>query len=113
MEDRENNKNIDDEWKRAIEEERQKEDSDGDANSMPVDFGIFLSGLMFDCLVALGEIENPITKKTDQNLKHAKYAIDILGLIKEKTDGNLTDEESEVLESMLYQLRTKYISKVK
>ncbi|MDD5422223.1 MAG: DUF1844 domain-containing protein [Candidatus Omnitrophota bacterium] len=74
-------------------------------------FGIFLSGLAMEAFIALGDIENPFTKKKDANLDHAKFIIDTLGMLKEKTKNNLSKEEEEALDTFLCDLRLKYVNK--
>jgi len=59
--------------------------------------------------VALGEIPNPVTKKTEKNVTQAKFAIDLLQILDEKTKGNRTAEEDKFLEDCLYQLRLVYL----
>ncbi|MDD5568762.1 MAG: DUF1844 domain-containing protein, partial [Candidatus Omnitrophica bacterium] len=59
------------------------------------------------------QIPNPATQKTEEDLPQAKFIIDTLGMLQEKTKGNLDKEEAELLESLLYELRTVYLSKDK
>ena len=84
---------------------------DGPAADIPVNFSFFISGLMMEALVALGEIEHPITKKKDVNTQHAKMMIDTLDMIKEKTKNNLSKEESGMLDAILYEARMRFLSK--
>ncbi len=63
-------------------------------------------------LQQLGKLINPLTGKTEQNLEQAKFSIDILGMIEEKTKGNLTSEEQRYLEGVLSQLRLNYVEEV-
>jgi hypothetical protein len=62
-------------------------------------------------LVALGEIENPMTKKKDENLEAARQNIDILEILLEKTKGNLSENESNLLSGVLFETRMKFVSK--
>lgn len=78
-----------------------------------MDFSLFVSSLGMQALMGLGEITNPLTKKKEVNLDQAKQTIDILSMLKGKTEGNLTDEESEILDNLLYELRMKYVDKSK
>lgn len=73
------------------------------------DFTVFITGLSMQALVSLGEIPNPLNNKKEKNLDHAKYMIDTLGMIKEKTKGNLTSDEEKILDNILYELRMKYL----
>ncbi|KPJ62509.1 MAG: hypothetical protein AMS15_03645 [Planctomycetes bacterium DG_23] len=72
-------------------------------------FALFLSGLATEALIYLGEVENPLTKKKEKNLQRAKYSIDLLNIIEEKTKGNLSDQEKALLEQLLYDLRMRFV----
>ncbi|MCZ6786290.1 MAG: DUF1844 domain-containing protein [Planctomycetota bacterium] len=61
--------------------------------------------------VALGQIENPATHEKETDLPQAKFAIDILQVLKEKTKDNCTSEEGKYMDDCLYQLRMVYIDK--
>ena len=74
-----------------------------------VSFATFVYSLSTSALVHLGEIPEPITEKMDKNLPLAKQTIDILGILQEKTTGNLTQEEENLLNSFLYDLRMRYV----
>ncbi|MFN7170944.1 MAG: DUF1844 domain-containing protein, partial [Candidatus Omnitrophota bacterium] len=102
-------KKIDQAWKEQVEKE--KRDSSGDKAQREVDFKIFLSSLGIEAMIALGEIENPLTQKKEIDLNQAKYLIDLLGIIKEKTKNNLDKEEERFLDNLLYELRTIYLRK--
>lgn len=75
------------------------------------DFGFFLSSLSMQALVALGEVPHPTTNLAAENLEQARYFIDLLGMLQEKTKGNLSKEEESLLEGVLYELRMKYVSR--
>ena len=74
-------------------------------------FDVFLSGLAMEALIALGDMAHPATRKQAANLPHAKYLIDLLGVIEEKTKGNLSADEDKLLTDALYQLRMRYLTK--
>lgn len=78
---------------------------------MEPNFNLFVSGLSMQTLIFLGEIDNPITHKKEENLDQAKYIIDTLVMLKEKTKGNLTANEANLLDNVLYELRVKYTAK--
>jgi hypothetical protein len=59
--------------------------------------------------VSLGNIPNPQTNQPAQNLPVAKQMIDILGMLKGKTKGNLTEDEQLLLDSALFNLRMQYV----
>ena len=58
----------------------------------------------------LGEIPNPFSRETEIDLEGARQVIDLLQSLRLKTRGNLTPEETELLDSLLYDLRTKFVS---
>lgn len=65
--------------------------------------------LATSAMVNLGAVPDPISKKTMTNLEMAKHNIDTLGILQKKTSGNLTDEESKLLDDILYDLRMRYV----
>ena len=60
----------------------------------------------------MGKVMNPATQKVERNLAQAKDAIDILGMLDEKTRGNLNDNEKQLLEHALFELRMNYVDEV-
>jgi hypothetical protein len=72
-------------------------------------FTQFVSGLTAQALMALGEAENPITKNQEIDLPQAKYLIDVIALIKDKTQGNLSEQEQEALNQILTDLRLRFV----
>jgi hypothetical protein len=82
-----------------------------DAAAFPdIDFGTFIMSLASSALVHLGEIAHPEGREHEANLPLAKQTIDILGMLQEKTRGNLLKEEAELLEHLLLDLRLKYVA---
>lgn len=75
----------------------------------PVTFATFVLGLSTQALLHLGEIENPMTGRVERDLVAAKQVIDILGILHEKTRNNLDASEERLLDSMLYDLRMRYV----
>ncbi len=76
-------------------------------------FSFFTSSLVTQALISLGEVDNPFSKKREQNLDQAKFTIDTLQIIKEKTVGNLSGNEAKLLDTALYDLRMRYVEKSK
>lgn len=68
----------------------------------------FLSGMAAQALIHLGRMSHPVTGKRAVDLPNAKYTIDLLGILEEKTTGNLTDEEAAYLQAALRELRVAY-----
>jgi hypothetical protein len=63
--------------------------------------------------IHLGELDDPIEKKPQVNLDAARQIIDILEMLKDKTRGNLDQQETQYLEHMLFDLRMRYVEKAK
>ena len=99
--------------KEAQPQETQEAKQDASPKQPPplpeLNFASFIYSLSTSALVHLGEIPEPITEKMDKNLPLAKQTIDILGIIQEKTKGNLTQEEETLLNNFLYDLRMRYV----
>ena len=91
-------------------EETPGEDTSAQEASLPeIDFTHFILSLSSSALIQLGEIQDPFTKKSAKNLPLAKQTIDLIGMLKEKTKGNLTPEEEKVMDYILYDLRMRYV----
>ncbi len=74
-------------------------------------FQILVSTFATQAMVGLGQMPNPVTNEATEDLEQAKFAIDTLTILEQKTKGNLSDEEEKFLSDILYQLRMVYISK--
>lgn len=61
----------------------------------------------------LGKVMNPVTNQIERNLEQAKNMIDILGMLDEKTKGNLNDNEQRLMEHVLFELRMNYVDELK
>ena len=82
-----------------------------DASALPaVDFHTFVLSLGSSALLHLGELEHPEGGATEVDLPLAKHTIDILSMLEEKTKGNLTSAEEKLMESLLYDLRLRYVN---
>ena len=79
----------------------------------PVTFSTFVLGLSTQVLLHLGEIPNPMTHALERDLGAAKHVIDILGILREKTRNNLEPGEESLLDSVLYDLRMRYVELVR
>jgi hypothetical protein len=69
--------------------------------------------LATEAVVALGDAPDPATGQHQQILPHAAEIIDLLLLLREKTEGNRTEEETEILEQLLYDLQLRYVRATK
>jgi hypothetical protein len=91
-------------------EETPGEDASAQEGPLPeIDFTSFIFSLSTSVLIQLGEIQDPFTQKLVKNLSLAKQTIDLIGMLKEKTKGNLTPEEEKVMEYILYDLKMRYV----
>lgn len=97
----------------ADADEAKSADKKGTKPLPEIDFPTFILSLATSAQVHLGVIANPSTGKQESDLSLAKQTIDILGVIQEKTKGNLSDDEGRLLEHLLYDLRMMYVEKEK
>jgi len=77
-----------------------------------ITFSTFILSLNTAALVHLGEIPDPITNKKQVNLTLAKQTIDTLEMLREKTKGNLSLHEEKLLQSIIYELKLKFLKLV-
>ena len=99
------------------QEAAEKEAPDSETESAPeeeihlpeVNFATFIFSLSSSAMLHFGEIPDPATGTKKTNLPMAKHTIDILGMLEEKTKGNLTSDEGELLKNILYDLRMRYV----
>ncbi|MAX17391.1 MAG: hypothetical protein CMH73_04380 [Nitrospina sp.] len=78
-----------------------------------LDFSTFIMSLTSSAFYHLGDIADPETGKTETNLPAVQQTIDMLIMLKEKTQGNLTEEEAKLLEQLVYELQMKFVAKSK
>ena len=74
-----------------------------------IDFSTFIFSLNSSALVHLGMLSEPGSDTKTKNLALAKQTIDILGVLEEKTKGNLTEDEEQLLKNILHDLRMMYV----
>src|SRR3989338_5344246 len=114
-------KKVDESYKTQIEKEKTTSEGASPASketpaqkefAMPEpNFPFFITTLAMQATIALGDAENPADGKKGESLPQAKFLIDTLGMLQEKTKNNLTSEESAMLEGILYELRMRYVQK--
>jgi len=119
MEEKENDKGYRVVDKRGKDSDESSTEGDGfvmkesekEEKSLPdqIDFSTFVFSLATNALINLGLTPDPITKKTQKNIPLAKQNIDILGMLKDKTKGNLTEEEDKLMESLLTEARLRFV----
>jgi hypothetical protein len=77
----------------------------------PADFATLVLSLGSSAVMYLGEGEPG--KRPERNLPMAKHAIDLLTVLEDKTRGNLSSDEQHILESLLFDLRLRYVEALK
>ena len=92
--------------KRAPSEEEQ-------AEPFQVDFSTFIMSLTSSAFHHLGDMADPTTGKKEVNLPAVQQTIDMLIMLREKTKGNLKEDENKLLEQLIYELQVKYVAKTK
>ena len=79
----------------------------------PVDFPTFVLSLGSSALMHLGESPHPSAPAAEKDLVMAKHTIDILSMLEEKTRGNLSPPEAQLMENLLFDLRLRYVEAAK
>ncbi len=106
------------EVKEKVPEDEKKEEEKGeeaikdDAQRVPlpeINFSSLIFSLSSSALLHFGQIADPHTGEKKKDLALAKHSIDTIAMLKEKTKGNLSDEEDKFLENILTDLRWQYV----
>ena len=75
-----------------------------------VNFGDLVMSLSTTAMFQLGLLESPDGEKIPADLANARRTIDMLGVLKEKTQGNLTEDEKKLLTQILYELQMSFVA---
>lgn len=106
-------KKVDESWKESATQEKEQTESSNQeeqTREQKFDFRAYITSLAMQALIFLGVIPNPMNgEKIEKNLDQARLLIDTLLILREKTAGNLTKEEEDLLNSMLYELQVKFV----
>ena len=90
----------------------RKENASAETEDTPlpeINFASFIFSLSTTAMYHFGDFPDPATKETQRNLAAAKQTIDILSILKTKTEGNLDKDEKQLLDSILYELRMRFV----
>lgn len=88
----------------------EPEPEQGEDGYLPeINFPSFIISLSTTALFHFGDFPDPETKQADKNLTAAKQIIDTLSMLKEKTEGNLDENEQNLIDGALYELRMRYV----
>jgi len=108
---------IDEDWKSRVdaerEEEKKQQPTPGPAETAtmpPASFEMLLTTLATEAMMSLGLVPHPVSGKQEMARDQAKYFIDTLAMLQEKTAGNLTPDEDKALDGLLAQLRMAYVA---
>jgi hypothetical protein len=116
---------IDEDWKAQVEAEKheaspthsaQPKSAAAAAATQPADppmppasFEMLLTTLATEALIALGQVPHPATGRAEAHRNQAQYLIDTIEVLQQKTNGNLTPDEAQMIETLLHQLRMAFI----
>jgi hypothetical protein len=119
---------IDEDWKSRVEAEKEEAAKAaqpasaqqpgagahdvGDIPMPPASLELLLTTLATEALMAMGQLPHPATGKVEVQPSQAKYLIDLIDVLREKTKGNLTPGEQQLVESMLHQLRMVFVETI-
>jgi len=78
-----------------------------------ISFSTFVISLSTQALMHLGEMANPLSGKVEIDIPVAKQVIDIIGVLRDKTRGNLDSGEEKLMDEVLFDLRMRYVEAVK
>ena len=94
-------------------EEKAEATAKEQGEAFQIAFSTFILSLTSSAFIGLGDMPDPATGKKEVNLPAVQQTIDMLTMLRDKTKGNLTEEENKLLEQLIYELQVKYVSKVK
>jgi len=116
---------IDEDWKSQVQAEKSQAVKEtpaasaesaaaepsqpGDMPMPPASLELLLTTLATEALMALGQVPHPVTGQVHIHRDQAKYLIDMVEMLQEKTKGNLTPGEEQLIESVLHQLRLVFV----
>lgn len=118
MTDEEAKKRVDEDWKAQAAREKQKlqesaapsaDETTEPAAPAEASFSALVAGLRAQALIGLGLVGDPVSGRSRPDREQAKYVIDTLGVLEQKTKGNLTEEETALLNTVLFELRTSFV----
>jgi hypothetical protein len=81
--------------------------------SVLIDFATLIMSFASASMISMGIVPDPATGTIQKNLVIAQQNIDVISLLKEKTRGNLSQEEERLIEQILYELRMHYVEALK
>ena len=95
------------------QEEQTNSSEEKKTEPFQVDFSTFIMSLTSSAFYHLGDMPDPSTGKKEVNLPAVQQTIDMLIMLREKTKGNLKEDEEKLIEQLIYELQVKYVAKTK
>ena len=95
------------------QEEQTNSSEEKKTEPFQVDFSTFIMSLTSSAFYHLGDMPDPSTGKKEVNLPAVQQTIDMLIMLREKTKGNLKEDEEKLVEQLIYELQVKYVAKTK
>jgi len=106
-------KSVDEDWKQNAANDKDnaaKAYEQQNTEAQEFDFRAYITSLAMQALIFMGIIPNPMNgDKLEKNLDQARLLIDTLAILRDKTAGNLTKEEEDLLNTVLYELQVKFV----
>ena len=112
----ETKKKVDEDWKKQAQAEKERmkqappEGEQGEPFVPDPSFQTLITSLVTQALIGLGEMPNPMGEGKSQDLDTAKFSIDMIDMLKAKTQGNLEENEQKYLDAVLYDLRLRFVA---
>jgi hypothetical protein len=114
---------IDEDWKSQVQAEKEAAKQQpasspqasggaprpGDFQMPPASLEMLVTTLVTEAMISLGQVPHPHTGEVTFQPLQAKYLIDTVDMLREKTKGNVTPDETELMEQLLHQLRLAYV----
>lgn len=104
-------KKVDESWKDSVQKEKAVSPGPEGPFAPEPTFSVFVSTIGMQALAAMGEIPDPVSREKKTDLLHAKYLIDVIEMLRAKTQGRLSQEEESMLRNLLYELQMKFVAK--
>ena len=95
------------------QEEQTDSSKEKETEPFQIDFSTFIMSLTSSAFYHLGDMPDPSTGKKEVNLPAVQQTIDMLVMLREKTKGNLKEDEEKLIEQLIYELQVKYVAKTK
>ncbi|UOF01383.1 DUF1844 domain-containing protein [Bdellovibrio reynosensis] len=80
------------------------------AETLEASFSVLIMSIASSAVMAMGLAPNPQNGETTKDKNMARFNIDLLVVLQEKTKGNLSSDEAKFLENLISDLQMKYVS---